>query len=317
MATKQKDYQYDFVDPLPEECPCVVCLEVQVDPHQVTCCGKIFCKSCLDKLIRGRQNCPNCRKNISSNRFFPDVNIERKINNLQVHCENHTRGCKWVGCLKDLIAVHIPKCPNHLVPCTNIAENDPFARISLNAPECGVSVQRWDLSEHMTQLCKWRDVNCNFCKSKGTYHFINGGHTDSCPDFLVVCSNEGCEIKIKQKDCPEQKTSCPKRCNARENIVSHNQECMELDSALDTVDQTSEDLAGKLKQPDDKLNETQTKLKQTCNTLDQTRKKKDQTRYKLDKRMDSLEGKLHTPEEDSPDDEVYSGDDGHENHCYC
>ena len=78
------------------------------------------------------------------------------------------------------------------MPCTNIAENDAFAHISLNnASECGFSVQRCDLSEHMTQLCKWRVVNCNFCKSKGTYQFINGGHTDICPDFLVVCSNEG------------------------------------------------------------------------------------------------------------------------------
>ena len=118
---------------------------------------------------------------------------------------------------------------------------------------------------------------------------------------------------MKRKDCPEQKTSCPKRCNARENIVSHNQECMELDSAVDTIDQTSEDLTGKLKQSDDnKLNETQTKLKRTWDTLDQIRKKKDQTCYKLEKK-----GKLHTLGEDSPDDEVYSGDDGHENHCYC
>ena len=251
VMASQGDYQYEFVDPLPEECPCPVCLEVQVDPHQVTCCGKIFCKSCLDKLIRGRLNCPNCRKNISSDRFFPDLNTKRKINNLQVHCDNRTRGCKWIGCLKDLVAVHIPKCPNHLVPCTNIAENDPFSRLSLNAPECGVSVQRCDLSEHMTQLCKWRKVNCNFCKSKGTYRFINGGHTDICPDFLVVCSNEGCEMKKKRKDLPEHKTACPKQivycryssvgCKARitrENIVSHNQECMEqhLDSAVDKVE---------------------------------------------------------------------------------
>ncbi len=57
------DYQYDTV---PEECPCPVCLEVQVDPHQVTCCGKIFCKSCLDQLIGGRQNCPNCRSHLKA-----------------------------------------------------------------------------------------------------------------------------------------------------------------------------------------------------------------------------------------------------------
>ncbi len=84
MATKQGDYQYDFVDPLPEECPCPVCLEVQVDPHQVTCCGKIFCKSCLDKLIEDKNDCPTCRQNLEG-RYFPDVNTEKKIKHLHIY----------------------------------------------------------------------------------------------------------------------------------------------------------------------------------------------------------------------------------------
>ena len=254
MATKQKDYQYDFVDPLPEECSCPVCLEVQVDPHQVTCCGKIFCKSCLDKLIRGRQNCPNCRKNLS-NRYFPDVNTERKIKQLRVRCENHSRGCKWVGHMKDLIAVHIPKCPNHLVPCTNLCKrsNSKVLWRFFNTSRCGVLVQRHDLHKHMIQLCKWRLVKCTHCKLEGTHFFITGEHIQTCPDVLVVCSNEGCEIKVKRKKMPDHKTSCPKQivscryssvgCKARitrENIVSHNQECMEqhLDSAVDRLNET-------------------------------------------------------------------------------
>ena len=248
MAAKQKDYQYDFVDPLPEECPCSVCLEVQVDPHQVTCCGKIFCKSCLDKLIRGSQNCPNCRKNLN-NRYFPDLNTERRIKQLRVRCENHTRGCKWVGYMKDLKRVHIPECPNHLVPCTNLSKK-PVIR-SRSTSKCGVLVQRHDLHNHMTHLCKWRRVKCTQCKLEGTHCFITGEHIQRCPDVLVVCSNEGCDIKIKRKDLPDHQASCSKQivscryssvgCKARitrENIVSHNQECVEqhLDSAVDTIE---------------------------------------------------------------------------------
>ena len=252
MATKQRDYQYDFVDPLPEECPCPVCLEVQVDPHQVTCCGKIFCKSCLDKLVGGKQNCPICRKNLN-NRYFPDLNTERRIKHLRVRCDNRTRGCEWVGHMKDLKDGHIPKCPNHLVPCTNLCGKSnpkPFFGI-FNPSKCGVLVQRHDLHKHMTQLCKWRLVKCSRCKLERTHHFITGQHIKMCPDVLVLCSNEGCEIKIKRKDLPEHQTSCPKQivscryssvgCKARitrENVASHNQECMEqhLDSAVDTVE---------------------------------------------------------------------------------
>ncbi len=253
MATNQRDYQYDFVDPLPEECPCLVCLEVQVDPHQVTCCGKIFCKACLDQLIRRRQNCPNCRSHLEWN--FPDLNTERRIKHLRVHCDNRTRGCEWVGYMKDLKDGHIPECPNHLVPCNNLWEKsnpDPFF-CTFNPSKCGVLVQRHDLHKHMTQLCKWRLVKCSLCKLERTHHFITREHILMCPDVPVLCSNEGCEIKVKRRKLPEHQTSCPKQivscryssvgCKARitrENVASHNQECMEqhLDSAVDTLDKT-------------------------------------------------------------------------------
>ena len=253
MATEHRDYQYDFVDPLPEECPCLVCLEVQVDPHQVTCCGKIFCKSCLDKLIWKRQNCPNCRSHLE--RYFPDLNTERRIKQLRVRCENRTRGCKWVGHMKDLKDKHIPKCPNHLVPCTNLCEKpnpNSLWRI-FNPSNCGVLVQRHDLHNHMTQLCKWRLVKCCCCQLEGTHYLITREHILTCPDVLVVCYNEGCEIKVKRKNLSDHQSSCPKQivscryssvgCKARitrENIVSHNQECMEqhLDSAVDRLNET-------------------------------------------------------------------------------
>ena len=251
MATKQRDYQYDFVDPLPEECPCPVCLEVQVDPHQVTCCGKIFCKACLDQLIRRRQNCPNCRKNIYD-KYFPDVNTERKIKHLRVRCDNRTRGCKWVGHMKDLKHVHIPECPKHLVPCTNLTISS-----NLYNYKCGFMVQRCELYKHMTQLCEWRQVECTHCRLKETYRFINGEHIRKCPEFPINCTNNGCQTKMRRKNLPEHQTSCPKHvvccryssvgCKAkitRENLVSHNQECMEqhLDSAVDKVEKTNDTL---------------------------------------------------------------------------
>ena len=208
MATKHGDYQYDFIDLLPEECPCPVCLEVQLVPYQVSCCGKIFCKSCLDQLVWKRQNCPNCRKYFSRNDCFRDLNTERKINQLRVHCEYNKKGCEWVGRLKDMKELHFAECPYFLVPCTNVTNVKDKKKRPVK--RCGVLVQRQELNKHMTELCEWKQVECAHCKSKGTHHFITGVHITVCPDVLVLCSNEGCEIKVERKLLPEHRTSCPK-----------------------------------------------------------------------------------------------------------
>ena len=263
MATKQGDYQYDFVDPLPEECPCLVCLEVQVDPHQVTCCGKIFCKSCLDQLVRKNQNCPNCRKQFSRDECFRDLNTERKINQLRVHCEYNKKGCEWIGRLKDMKELHFPECLYSLVPCTNIKDKKkrPMKR-------CGVLLQRQELHKHMTELCEWKQMECTHCKSADTHHFITGVHIAACPDVLVSCSNEGCDIKVKRKLLPEHKTSCLKQvvscrycCTAnvtRDKMDSHCLKCMGdyLDKVVTEHRQTVV-----------KLNTTRAQLDTTCDKL--------------------------------------------------
>ena len=43
MAAGYGGYDYEFVGPLPDEYSCAICHMVQKKPHQVTCCGKIFC----------------------------------------------------------------------------------------------------------------------------------------------------------------------------------------------------------------------------------------------------------------------------------
>ena len=60
-------YDYEFVDTnLPDEFQCLICTLVPRDVHQASCCGKMFCKSCLDELKRKSTNytCPQCRKNL-------------------------------------------------------------------------------------------------------------------------------------------------------------------------------------------------------------------------------------------------------------
>ena len=121
MASERKygGYNYEFVGPVPEDFTCPICTLVQREAQQVTCCGKIYCKSCL-KDLKNKGNrlflCPCCQASLKGvYTFFPDKNAVSKIKHLSIYCTNKERGCKWVGNLKDLEEKHLPECPNEIV----------------------------------------------------------------------------------------------------------------------------------------------------------------------------------------------------------
>ena len=68
-------YDYEFVDKVPEDFTCPIFTLVQKEAHQVICYGKVYCKSCLEKLKKKRDKflCPNCRTSLDrDHKFFPD-----------------------------------------------------------------------------------------------------------------------------------------------------------------------------------------------------------------------------------------------------
>jgi len=67
-------YDYKFVDTPPDKLVCQICLLVAHTPHQVTCCGRVYCKACLDEHKRHYNTCPNCRR---AGQNFPDVRGEQ------------------------------------------------------------------------------------------------------------------------------------------------------------------------------------------------------------------------------------------------
>ena len=52
-------YECNFVSEVPDSLQCLICMNPARNAHQVSCCGRVFCKYCLDNLV-GRE-CPNCR----------------------------------------------------------------------------------------------------------------------------------------------------------------------------------------------------------------------------------------------------------------
>lgn len=55
----ESGYEYKFVSEVPDSLQCIICMNPARNPYQIGCCGRVFCKYCLDKLAS--RECPNCR----------------------------------------------------------------------------------------------------------------------------------------------------------------------------------------------------------------------------------------------------------------
>ena len=250
-------YDYEFVDTnLPDEFQCPICTLVARDVHQASCCGKMFCRSCLDELKRTSINytCPNCRKDLTNNHCFKDLNMNRKIRNLQICCSN--KECVWKGSLQD-INNHLSKCLFQTVECSN---------------KCGTQLDRCNLENHL-EKCPKRIVTCVYCHKEDEYQIINGDHhQEECRGYPLSCPNNGCEEKIKRRLMRKHRDTCPKEevdcqyssvgCHEkmkREDLPQHNKDKMEehLGSAVHSI----EKLKHTIKQLEQQQDYTVTKIK--------------------------------------------------------
>ena len=66
-------YDCKFLETPPDKLVCQICLNVACTPHQMTCCGRVYCKACLDEHKKHSNICPNCRKR---GQDFPDIRGE-------------------------------------------------------------------------------------------------------------------------------------------------------------------------------------------------------------------------------------------------
>lgn len=206
-------YNYHFLDnDLPGEFICTICTYIACDPQQVSCCHKIFCKTCLQELSRStrpfKPKCPLC--NVKRFTAFSDGLRNRKIMDLKVYCTNIEEGCNWQGTVTSIVT-HLNRCPYQLVRCSN---------------DCGEQIRRMSLEMHLMDSCTQRLVTCQHCHRRGRFYLITGSsHLDECPSFPIQCSNEGCPEKIPRLSLASHNETCPKAlvpcdynivgCNAR------------------------------------------------------------------------------------------------------
>ena len=84
-----------FVEPLPDELQCPLCLEFLKEPTLTSCCGHHFCHECINRAITHSHVCPLC--NNRGFQTFHNKEKERLVNALKVYCKWRSGGCKWVG----------------------------------------------------------------------------------------------------------------------------------------------------------------------------------------------------------------------------
>ena len=144
----QRGFDCEFVEPPPTviqtECP--VCLLIIREPHQVTCCGKKFCGSCLQQLKDTNIPCPTC--NASGFSDFPDKALKQTLTSFRVRCSHQKDGCEWTGELGQLDA-HLNEDPQpgkELQGCVMATISCNFHHVG-----CTVKLPRKDMSEHLRE----------------------------------------------------------------------------------------------------------------------------------------------------------------------
>lgn len=183
--------EVQFVDEVPQDLICSICLDPAKDPQQTSCtCSRLYCSECLQSLRQTSGMCPTCRKAL---RAFPDGLSARRVRSLRVKCTNSHTGCPWVNEWVDL-RDHIKTCAYELVACTT----------------CNEKVFRGTLSAHMSSICTKRRHLCQHCKEEGVFEHMVGRHLEECPDLAITCPNSGCVVIAKRKDMESHSLECPK-----------------------------------------------------------------------------------------------------------
>ena len=184
-------FDCDLVELQPEKIQtvCPICLLILREPRQGTCCGKIYCQTCITKVLKEDNRCPMCRE--PRPHFWPDKHTKQQLFGLRVFCPHRAKdgtrpmvaGCGWQGEL-GYLEKHI-----NAKPRTDVVEAilDGCTFATLKCHLCGVLIQRSDMKSHLLCSCPKRPYTCQYCGHKDTYIQIISVHAPSCPKEPIPC----------------------------------------------------------------------------------------------------------------------------------
>ena len=272
MDIKAMSYRYQLVSlPPPDDVVCPICLDIVVEPYQLTCCGQHLCKRCSQNM---KMACPFCRGKYQVSR---DKYFERNtLNRLQVYCEKYEEGCEWEGELGDM--------DKHLQVCPCVEEECPY--------QCDERCTRQLMDDHKL-VCPQRPYQCEYCGYESTYTEVTDVHVPVCDRAPVLCPNE-CEAIITrktlpdhvEKECPLQIVSCEFNnvCHmtmVRKDLPQHFTEYAQHHTALMTKKMNNE-LMKMLQDKDRQLEEKDRQLKEKDRQIMENNQQLKILQHKLD-----------------------------------
>ena len=126
-----------FIDTIPEDLQCQICLGASIEPVVTEECGHLFCRECITVALERKKECPVDRQPLTYTELRKDVRTDRKIHALTTACYHKKQGCPWKGAYSDLER-HSERCDHATVKC-------PYA-----VHGCETITTRRTLQEHIT-----------------------------------------------------------------------------------------------------------------------------------------------------------------------
>ena len=200
-------FDCEFVEkpPKPFQSECPVCLLVLKEPYQTICCGKSYCRVCIERLKADKNVCPCCKKDIED---YPNVGLRQSLYDFKVYCINRSQGCQWTGELGQLDE-HLNSDPSQ----QKRLEGCQFVQIE--CLHCDESFQRSIIDVHQNQQCQFRPFSCEYCKEFESDYEDVTKHWHVCGCYPMQCLNSCGKILQRNtvedhiaNDCPLTVISC-------------------------------------------------------------------------------------------------------------
>ena len=150
MASYIQGYDEErFVTTVNRNFLCLICFNVLKDPVLCPRNQHCFCRGCITKHLENSQRCPTCADKLTEETLAePQRMIKDYLNELNIRCVYHDRGCEEIVQLQHLDQ-HEDSCGFTPAVCTN--------------PGCGATLNMQDLTVHESELCEYRKLKCHSC----------------------------------------------------------------------------------------------------------------------------------------------------------
>ena len=155
MASFIQGYDEErFVATISPNFICSICFNVLKDPVLCPRNQHCFCRGCVTKHLDNSQTCPTCNDELTEETLTePSRMVKQYLNELNIHCVFHNRGCQEIPQLQHLDS-HETTCGYTPVVCTNQG--------------CGETLNQRDIIHHESEVCEFRKLKCHSCDEMTT-----------------------------------------------------------------------------------------------------------------------------------------------------